>query len=90
MTPHLSSHHRKTVERIFARPTSANIEWRQIESLLAAIGSVESDGGKLSVRVGSQPELVLEPHGKEASIQTVLDLRHVLTRAGLAPMDRPR
>lgn len=86
MTPHLDSRHRQTVEKIFAHPTSANIEWRQIESLLAAVGSVDSDGnGKLHVIVGAAPELVLEPQGKDASIETVVDLRHLLTRAGLAP-----
>ena len=51
-----------TVEKIFAPPTSANIEWRQVESLLAAIGSVESDrNGKLHVMVDSQPEIVIAP-----------------------------
>jgi hypothetical protein len=52
MTPHLTSHHRRTVEKIFAHPTSGNIEWRQVESLLAAIGQVESEGnGKLHISV---------------------------------------
>jgi hypothetical protein len=86
-TTYVGSQHRDTIEKIFAHPTSANIEWRQVESLLAAIGRVESDGnGKLRVTVGSQPEIVLDPQGeKDAGIQTVLDLRHLLTRAGLAP-----
>jgi hypothetical protein len=85
----LNSHHRRTVERIFAHPTSANIEWRQVDSLLRAIGRVESDGnGKLHVRVGSAPEIVLEPGGKDASVQTVVDLRGLLTRAGLGPSSR--
>jgi hypothetical protein len=86
MTPHLGSHHRQTVEKIFAHPTSANIGWREIESLLAGAGSVESDGnGKLHVLVGCAPELVLEPRGKDASVETVVELRQLLTRAGLAP-----
>jgi hypothetical protein len=89
MTPHLTSHHRRTVEEIFAHPTSGNIEWRQVESLLAAIGRVESDGnGKLHISVGSQPEVVMAPHGKDASVQTVVDLRALLTRLGLAPHAR--
>lgn len=87
MPPHLNSHHRQTVEKIFAHPTSANIEWREVKSLLAAIGSVESEGnGKLHITVGSQPELVLTPHGdKDADIRTVVELRDLLTRAGYAP-----
>jgi hypothetical protein len=56
VTPRLDSHHRQTVEKIFAHPTSANVEWRQVDSLLRAIGRVESDGnGKLHVMVGSGP-----------------------------------
>src|SRR6187200_1762189 len=38
---HLSSHHRDTVEKIFGRPSSANIEWRQVVSLLEAVGTVK-------------------------------------------------
>jgi hypothetical protein len=85
--PHLNSHHRRTVEKIFAHPTSANIEWREVEALLAEIGSVESEGnGKLHITVGSEPEVVLAPHhGKDASVQTIVELRGLLTRVGLAP-----
>jgi hypothetical protein len=80
MTPHLTSHHRRTVEKIFARPASGNIEWRQVASLLAAIGRVESEGnGKLHSSVGAEPEVVLAPHGKEAS---VVDLRALHGRPG--------
>jgi hypothetical protein len=31
---HLSHEHRETLERVFAHPTSGNIEWRQVRSLL--------------------------------------------------------
>jgi hypothetical protein len=86
VTQRLGSRHRQTVEKIFEHPTSANIEWRQVDSLLRAIGRVESDGnGKLHVMVGSTPEIVLEPRDKDVSVQTVVDLRGLLTRAGLGP-----
>ena len=71
VTPQLTSHHRRTVEKIFeifAHPTGGNPEWRQVESLLAAIGRVESDGnGKLHIRVGPHAEVVMAPHAKDAS-----------------------
>jgi len=86
MPAHLDSHHRQTVEKIFAHPTSGNIEWRQVESLLAAIGTITPEhDGKLHVRVGAASEVVFAPHGKDADVQTVGDLRHLLTGAGLDP-----
>src|SRR6185436_813619 len=34
MTAHLDSNHRDTVEQIFNRPSSGNVEWRRVRSLL--------------------------------------------------------
>jgi hypothetical protein len=45
--PRLNADHRETLERILAHPTSANIEWREVRSLLEARGceaSSESAG----------------------------------------------
>jgi hypothetical protein len=83
MTPHLTSHHRRTVEKTFAHASSGNIEWRQVGSLLAAIGRVGSEGnGKLHISLGAEPEVVLAPHGKDASVRTVVDLRALHGRPG--------
>jgi hypothetical protein len=76
MTPNLTSHHRRTVEKIVVHSSSGDIEWRQVGSLLAAIGPVGPEGnGKLHISVGAEPEVVLAPHGKDASVRTVVDLR---------------
>jgi hypothetical protein len=40
MQAHLSSHHRDTVEKIFAQSASHNVEWPEVVSLLEAIGTV--------------------------------------------------
>ena len=85
MLPHLNNHHRDTLEQIFAHPTSANIEWRQVESLLDALGTAESHGNKLRIRLGAEPELVLDREGKDLSIETVVALRRLLESAGFAP-----
>jgi hypothetical protein len=80
MTPHLTSHHGPTVQKILAHPTSGNIEWRHVGSLLAAIGRVESErNGKLHISVGAEPEVVPAPHRKDASVRTLVDLRALLT-----------
>jgi hypothetical protein len=50
MEAHLSSRHRDTVGRIFSQPLSRNIEWREVVSLLEAIGTVGHEhDGKLEV-----------------------------------------
>jgi hypothetical protein len=81
--PHLSGEHRNTVEKIFSHPTSANIEWRQVVSLLEAIATVTvGHNGELKVTLGSQTEFLREPHGKDVDIDTVAALRRMLRQAG--------
>ncbi len=86
MAIHLNNHHRRTVEAIFAHPTSANIEWNDVTSLLSAVGEVtEEHNGKLKVAIGPETEVIHPPHGKDIDKGLVLDLRRMLTEAGLAP-----
>ena len=86
MDTHLSSHHRDTIERIFSHPPSRNIEWRQVVSLLEAIGTVTQEhNGKLKVVLGPETEVLSAPHGKDVSVQLVVDLRRMLGQAGFAP-----
>jgi hypothetical protein len=86
MEANLTSHHRDTVERIFAEPASRNIEWRTVVSLLDAIGTATHEhNGKLRVSLGPEAEVLRTPHGKDIDIQTVVDLRRILRRAGFAP-----
>ena len=90
MEAHLSSHHRDTVEKIFARPTSRNIEWREVVSLLESIGTVTHEhNGKLRVSLGPETEVLPAPHGKDVEVQLVVDLRRMLKQAGFAPDRSP-
>ncbi len=80
---HLDNRHRDTLREIFQHPTSHNIEWRAVVSLLEAIGSVsEHHDGKVAVTVGAQTEFFDPPRGKDIDVQTVVDLRHLLSVAG--------
>jgi hypothetical protein len=84
--PHLGSHHRDTVERIFAEPLSHNIGWREVVSLLEAIGAVTHEhNGKLRVSLGPETEVLPAPHGEDVDAQIVVDLRRMLRQAGFAP-----
>jgi hypothetical protein len=90
MEAHLSSRHRGTVERIFSQPPSRNIEWREVVSLLDAIGTVtHARNGKLKVSLGPETEVLPAPHGKDVEVQIVVDLRRMLKQAGLAPDRSP-
>jgi hypothetical protein len=90
MSEHLSSRHRDTVERIFSQPQSGNIAWREVLSLLDALGTVTHEhNGKLKVSLGPETEVLPAPHGKDVGVQIVVDLRRMLTQAGFGPDQSP-
>jgi hypothetical protein len=83
---HLDSRHRDTVRQIFEHPTSHNIEWRAVRSLLDAIGTVDvRHDGKVEVKLGPELEFLEPPAGKDVDDQMVVDLRRMLTKAGYRP-----
>jgi hypothetical protein len=85
----LSNNHRDTIERIFSHPSSGNIEWRQVRSLLEAVGTVsEEHNGKLKVTLGGETEVLQPPHAKDIDQQMIVDLRRMLARAGFASAER--
>ncbi len=86
MPTHLNNHHRRTVEEIFGHPTSHNIEWRKVLSLLEALGAVEEEhNGKFKITLGSEIEVMRQPQGKDIDVQMVVDLRRMLSDAGIEP-----
>jgi hypothetical protein len=90
MEAHLSGRHRDTVDRIFSHPTSRNIEWHEVVSLLETIGTViHEHNGKLKVSLGPETEMLPAPYGKDVDVQIVLDLRRMLKQAGFGPDPSP-
>src|SRR4249919_1022108 len=80
---HLNNHHRDTLLQIFQHPTSHNIEWHAVLSLLEAVGSVEQrHDGKYVVRVGDEQVVLVRPKHKDVDVQQVVDLRRMLISAG--------
>ncbi len=83
---HLSNRHRDTLQEIFRHPVSHNIEWRNVISLLDAVGTVtEHHDGKLTVALAPETEYLDPPKGKDVDEQMVVDLRRMLTAAGFKP-----
>ena len=85
--PHeLSHHHRNTIEEIFRTPTSHNVEWRKVRSLLDAVGDIEQEhNGKIFFYLLGYNVFLHVPHGKDLDTRLVMDIRHMLDAAGLAP-----
>jgi hypothetical protein len=80
---HLDSRHRDTLRQIMEHPTSHNIEWRAVMSLLEAVGEVTvRHDGKVAVKIGPELEFLVPPAGKDVDDQMVIDLRRMLTNAG--------
>jgi hypothetical protein len=81
----LDGRHRDTLRRLFAHPTSGNVEWREVRSLLESIGAVsETRDGALEVTLGGETEVLRPPHGKDVDAQMVVDLRRMLSGAGFS------
>ncbi len=81
----LNSHQRDTLAHVFRHPTSHNIEWHSILSLLRAVGSVqETHTGRLLVTVGGVTETFEQRH-KEIDAEQLANLRRQLRKAGLGP-----
>ena len=88
MSTNLDSEHRNTVEKIFSEPSSGNVEWRRVKSLLEAVGTTtEEHNGRLKVTLGDETEVLQPPRGKDIDQQMIVDLRRMLRHVGLAPAD---
>jgi hypothetical protein len=79
---------RKTLQAIFARPTSPSVVFSDIEALVVALG------GAVTERAGSRVKITLQgeqwhchrPHpGKEAKRYQVEEARELLERVGIKP-----
>jgi hypothetical protein len=86
MAADLNHHYRVTLEKIFSHPLGGNVEWRQVLSLLEAVGTTTQEpNGKVRVELGGQTEVLRPPDGKDVDRQLIVDLRRMLTNAGLEP-----
>jgi hypothetical protein len=80
---HLDGRQRDTLRQIFQHPVSHNIEWHAVQSLLEAVGTVDTrHDGKVVVKIGSEQEFLDPPVHKDIDEQMVVDLRRMLSNAG--------
>ena len=78
--------HQKTLKQIFKRPTSANIQWNDIEALFIALGAkvTERAGSRVAVVLFGEVRVFHRPHpspntdkGAVASIRKWLEIYEV-------------
>ncbi|WP_020483459.1 type II toxin-antitoxin system HicA family toxin [Methylomonas sp. MK1] len=84
----MNAKHTKTLQAIFAKPTSATLEWQRIESLFAAIGCEVIEGRGSRVRFVFQGRIATfhRPHpSKEAKPYQVEQARDFLSSIGVRP-----
>jgi len=82
----MNNRQRKTLDAVFAQPTSSSIAWDDIESLLVALGATITQGSGSRVRVvlNDVRAVFHRPHPvKEAGKATVADVRTFLENAGV-------
>lgn len=84
----LRAKHRRTLTRVYERPTPADIRWEEIESLLRACGVevVERSGSRVGLSKGSERTVMHRPHPRPAiGRATVRDIAAFLKAVGVEP-----
>lgn len=88
MLSSVNAKHRKTLLAIYKEPPPKQQKWRDIESLLVAVGAevVEGRGSRVSFNKGDEIVSFHRPHPrKEAKPYQVKDARDFLTKIGVKP-----
>ena len=84
----MNAKHRKTLQAIFARPTSATVVFAHIEALVVALGGAitEREGSRIKITLHGEQWHCHRPHpGKEAKRYQVEEARELLERIGVNP-----
>jgi hypothetical protein len=82
----MSNKQKRLLEAIFEEPVRANIVWRDVESLLKALGAeiTEGRGSRVRVSLNGRRAVLHEPHPeKEMKKGAVRSLRGFLIEAGV-------
>lgn len=84
----MDSKHRKTLKAIFAEQVNGNMEWREIESLLVAIGCrvLEGKGSIVTFEKDGLRVTFHRPHPDKAALRyRVKDARNFLIELRVKP-----
>ncbi len=84
----MNAKQRKTLQAIFAKPTSPSVVISQIEALIVALGGgvTEREGSRVKISLLGENWHCHRPHpGKEAKRYQVEEARELLERVGFKP-----
>jgi hypothetical protein len=82
----VNAKHRKTLQAVFARPTSPSVVFSHIEALIVALGGLvtEREGSRVKIALHGERWHCHRPHpGKEARRYQVEEARELLERVGV-------
>jgi hypothetical protein len=80
--------HQKTLEAVYARPVSANIQWRDIEALFSELGAdiSEREGSRVAVVLFGEVRVFHRPHPSPSTDKgAVASIRKWLEQHGVLP-----
>ena len=80
--------HQKTLEAIYTRPVSANIQWRDIEALFSDLGAeiTEREGSRVAVILFGEVRVFHRPHPSPSTDKgAVASVRKWLEQHGVLP-----
>lgn len=83
----MKTKHKKMLKTIFANPVNASIAWKDIESLLSALGAEisEGNGSRVRIAINGIRAVFHRPHPrKEADKSAVVSIRRLLKEAEVA------
>jgi len=82
----MNKKHQKTLEQIFQNPVQAGIVWRDIETMLKALGAEisEGNGSRVRIALNNVRAVFHRPHPKkETDKGAVVSMRRFLKEAGI-------
>ncbi len=80
--------HQKTLDAVYARPVSANIQWRDIEALFVELGAEvsEREGSRVAVILFGEVRVFHRPHpGPSTDKGAVASIRKWFEQHGVMP-----
>ena len=85
----MNNKQRKTLKRIFQRPTLSNIEYKNIESLMKALEvnvDVSRSGSRVCFEKNGEVQIIHKPHPEnELKKYAVIDIKEFLLKIGVKP-----
>ena len=80
--------HQRILEAVFAHPTSANIDWKDIESLLRSLGAeiTEREGSRVAIFLFQEVRVFHRPHPSPKTDKgAVVSVKKWLEQHGVKP-----